>query len=126
MNDATNFEQARGFVRTNWKTARWNPNDDPTQFDSSTDSEDEAERNKDENRDTVSGIGSPLKNIQRSNLDSEERDGFGGNRVVTRNDSLSVTHQMSDSKARKRLYTIKPVIVDINSNQSEMATMPSV
>jgi len=65
LNDATNFEKARGFVRTNWKTATWNPNDDPTQFDSSTDSEDEAEKNKDEERDTVSGMGSaspsPLK-----------------------------------------------------------------
>ena len=30
LNDATNFEQARGFVRTNWKTKNWNPDDDPT------------------------------------------------------------------------------------------------
>jgi uncharacterized protein YdaU (DUF1376 family) len=30
LNEATNFEQARGFVRTNWKTKNWNPNDDPT------------------------------------------------------------------------------------------------
>ena len=30
INDATNFEQARGFVRTNWKTKNWNPNADPT------------------------------------------------------------------------------------------------
>lgn len=30
LNEATNFEKARGFVRTNWKTKNWNPNDDPT------------------------------------------------------------------------------------------------
>jgi len=27
-NFATNFEQARGFVRTNWKTKNYNPEDD--------------------------------------------------------------------------------------------------
>lgn len=40
LNDATNFEKARGFVRTNWKTKNWNPNCDPTQEVSSSDSED--------------------------------------------------------------------------------------
>lgn len=37
MNFATNFEQARGFVRSNWKSKNFDPKDDPTQFDSSTD-----------------------------------------------------------------------------------------
>lgn len=54
LNEATNFEQARGFVRSNWKTKNWNPNDDPTQEDSSsTDSEEEDAIVKEENRDTV-------------------------------------------------------------------------
>lgn len=48
LNDATNFEQARGFVRTNFKTKNWNPNMDPTVFDSSVDSEDEELMNRDE------------------------------------------------------------------------------
>ena len=52
INEATNFEKARGFVRTNWKTKNWNPNDDPTQVDSSTDSEDVPE----EQRDMVGGM----------------------------------------------------------------------
>lgn len=30
LNDATNFEKARGFVRTNWKTKGWHIEDDPT------------------------------------------------------------------------------------------------
>ena len=53
INEATNFEKARGFVRTNWKTKNWNPNDDPTQFESSTDSEDVCPEHNDEKRDIV-------------------------------------------------------------------------
>ena len=62
MNDATNFEKARGFVRKNWKTKNFNPSDDPTQYDSSTDS-DELERQLDEEGlDSVSNLdGSPSK-----------------------------------------------------------------
>ena len=57
INEATNFEQARGFVRTNWKTKYWNPNDDPTQEDSSSDSDEEDGVNyKDEQRDTVNNM----------------------------------------------------------------------
>jgi hypothetical protein len=41
LNFATNFEKTRGFVRTNWKSKNFNPGDDPTQFDSSTDESDE-------------------------------------------------------------------------------------
>ena len=40
VNVATNFERARGFVRSNWKTKNFNPSDDPTKFDSSTDESD--------------------------------------------------------------------------------------
>ena len=48
LNDATNFEKARGFIRTNWKSKNFNPLNDPTQYDSSTDESDvevEAELN---------------------------------------------------------------------------------
>ena len=53
LNDATNFEKARGFVRTNWKTKNWNPNADPTQDSSSSDSEDDQENIRAERRDHV-------------------------------------------------------------------------
>ena len=70
LNDATNFQEARGFVRTNWKTKGWNPNNDPTLLSSSTDSEDEEIIHKDEKRDTVNmRLGSP-----ESHAHSEERD----------------------------------------------------
>ena len=68
----------------------------------------------------------PLKQ-QKSALDSEERDNnFDGSHTIDRNDSLTATRQLSDSKARKRLYTLKPTVVDISDSQSDMATMPSV
>ena len=40
LNDATNFEKARGFVRTNWKSKNFNPLNDPTEYESSTDESD--------------------------------------------------------------------------------------
>ena len=46
---ATNFERARGFVRRNWKSKNFDPNDDPTKFDSSPD-ESEDEKNELEER----------------------------------------------------------------------------
>ena len=58
---------------------------------------------------------SPLKQ-QRSVLDSEERDNFDGSRTIDRNDSLNMTRQLSDSKARKRLYGMKPTVVDITDS----------
>ena len=66
---------------------------------------------------------SPLKQ-QKSVLDSEERDnnfggeggGSGQHTIVDRNDSLNMTRQLSDSKARKRLYTLKPTVVDITDS----------
>lgn len=35
--DASKFEKARGFVRTDWKSKNFNPKDDPCLADSSTD-----------------------------------------------------------------------------------------
>lgn len=45
---ATNFERARGFVRKNWKSKNFDPNDDPTKYDSSTDEDELAENEKQE------------------------------------------------------------------------------
>jgi hypothetical protein len=42
---ASKFEKARGFVRTDWKSKNFNPNDDPCVADSSTD-EDELEQDE--------------------------------------------------------------------------------
>ena len=76
LNDATNFEKARGFVRTNWKTKNWNPNADPTQEMSSTDSEDEEENNADEKRDQVQEIASPSSKGRSRCVDSDSRDNY--------------------------------------------------
>jgi len=43
QNFATNFEKARGFVRSNWKSKNFNPNDNPCELSSSTD-DSEAEK----------------------------------------------------------------------------------
>jgi hypothetical protein len=56
LNVATNFEKARGFVRSNWKSKNFNPNDDPTKLDSSTDESDVAAEERDEAEDKVEGI----------------------------------------------------------------------
>ena len=56
LNVATNFEKARGFVRSNWKSKNFNPNDDPTKLDSSTDESDVAAEERDEADDKVEGI----------------------------------------------------------------------
>jgi hypothetical protein len=64
LNNATNFEKARGFVRTDWKSKNFNPAMDPTLIDSSTDEEELEEREKQEGKDRVSDLddySSPLK-----------------------------------------------------------------
>lgn len=53
INFATNFEKARGFVRTNWKSKNFNPNDDPTKQDSSTDESELEARELAERNDNV-------------------------------------------------------------------------
>lgn len=50
---ATNFEKARGFIRTNWKSKNFNPSDDPTKYDSSTDESDVEANERDEAHDQV-------------------------------------------------------------------------
>lgn len=101
LNEATNFQEARGFVRSNWKTKNWNPNQDPTQQDSSTDSEDEAVVYKDERRDTVKeNFASPNRVLS----DSEERDHMNETPAADgwMNNSNNLTHQFSEQKNRKR------------------------
>ena len=75
INEATNFEQARGFVRTNWKTKNWNPNDDPTQDESSSESEEDDAAYRDEQRDRVANMGNTSTQSKGFRDDnSEERE----------------------------------------------------
>ena len=55
-NTATNFEKARGFVRTDWRSKNFDPNSDPTVQDSSTDMSELAEREREENKDEVDDL----------------------------------------------------------------------
>jgi hypothetical protein len=59
INFATNFEEARGFVRTNWKSFGYKIDEDPTQADSS-DSEYGSQLGSEE-QDEVASIGSKKK-----------------------------------------------------------------
>lgn len=61
LNFATNFEKARGFVRTNWKSKNFNPNDDPTQQDSSTDDSELERRERMEHDDNVDELSDDWK-----------------------------------------------------------------
>ena len=54
--NATNFEKARGFVRTDWKSKNFDPNSDPTCQDSSTDESELAERERQERGDEVDDL----------------------------------------------------------------------
>lgn len=127
-NVATNFRQARGFVRTCWKTKNWDPNRDPTQNDSSTDSEDEEDELDIENRDkfdavqktTSNAMESPHNNRNISFQSSEGRDNFD-NSVNGRdlNSSHERTREMSNTKTRRKLFTNKPEIIEINDVQDE-------
>ena len=75
INEGTNFEQARGFVRTNWKTKNWNPNDDPTQDSSSSESEEDDVAIRDEQRDRVANMGNTSTQSRGFRDDnSEERE----------------------------------------------------
>ena len=58
LNEATNFEQARGFVRTCFKSVNFNPNNDPCAEPSSEEDEEDDAQDQDEKRDLVRDIGS--------------------------------------------------------------------
>ena len=62
-NFATKFENARGFVRTNWKSKNFDPNKDPTAEDSSTDESDIENIEKNDVCENMSNdsISSPMK-----------------------------------------------------------------
>ena len=119
LNEATNFEKARGFVRTNWKTKNWNPLDDPTLADSSTDSEDAELLYRDENRDKIddSMFGSPTKAPFSPN--DSDRSPF------TKNSDYS---PLSPGRKRK-LFLGKgktgPQVIDVQENETDSTTLLS-
>ena len=125
LNEATNFEKARGFVRTNWKTKNWDPNDDPTEEPSSSDSEDHRSAYNEEQRDKVS---MDMLKSPHSKMDSEERDNVNNSDLdgTLHNTSLNMHNQTSEKKPHKRLYMNKPVVIDVAETQSEKSTMQSV
>lgn len=64
---ATNFEKARGFVRSNWKSKNFNPNDDPTKYDSSTDESEIDRQEQAEMKDRVEDFNqTPMKQFSRT------------------------------------------------------------
>jgi hypothetical protein len=67
---ATNFEKARGFVRKNWKSKNFDPNDDPTKYDSSTDESELAENEKQEGNDKMTDLQDRYGNMSRLNENS--------------------------------------------------------
>lgn len=76
INFATNFEKARGFVRTNWKTYGYKIDEDPTQADSTDsdyDSEQEEQSGDDseEEQDAVASMGSRKNKSPGSRSDSD-------------------------------------------------------
>jgi len=66
INFATNFAEARGFVRKNWKSKNFNPNDDPTVLDSSTEESDYGDEERDK-------VGTPDKLTERSGDDIDDQ-----------------------------------------------------
>ena len=124
MNEATNFEKARGFVRTNWKTKNWNPNNDPTEVDSSTDSEDAEALYEDERRDQVAtDLGRTQSPVESG---SDARDNFDAS-MGSGGKSLNLTRNaFSETKSRKRRSQFKPQIIDVSDSQSENSTLDTV
>lgn len=70
LNTATNFEKARGFVRTDWKSKNFNPNSDPTVLDSSTDDSEIELREKQERDDRVSELDDYSSPVQKKRAPS--------------------------------------------------------
>ena len=116
LNEATDFEKARGFVRTCWKTKNWNPDDDPTQFDSSTDSEDVADQNEEEMRDRVDSgsIKSPTESPARKSIKSSIIGGADMSQSMN-----SERKFMSDSKQRRKTFSQRPEVIDVSAVQVE-------
>lgn len=97
---------------------------DPTQYDSSEDSEDEELMNRDELQDHVKDIGSASSRSR--GMGSQERDNADMSWGDDKTHSLNMTRQFSETKARRRTFMQKPMVIDVNESQTEQSTLPSV
>jgi len=115
INFATNFEEARGFVRTNWKSKNFNPNDDPTQSDSSEPSY--GEEDEEEENDQVPVEINNRSNNRNHNDDYGSEDDFNqtGNNFATPN-----------KKARKQRYPLpsEAHLVDVTNCEEFQSAKP--
>ena len=127
-NDATNFEKARGFVRTCWKTKNWDITRDPTQDDSSEDSEDEQNDIDIENRDRVDNtfMSSSVHNMTPNNRTKSIQSSEGRDRNFDRsvgmgdlNQSFDRSRLMTESKSMRKLRGGRPQIINIEEVQDE-------
>ena len=113
VNQATNFAKARGFVRTNWKSKNFNPKDDPTQYDSSTDESELAAREREEMEDQVDGMTdeyqSPKKASPKKTADSPPQTQFFYD--VTQ----QIDHVTHKGSTEEQLATLQ-AIADYNKN----------
>ena len=89
INFATNFEQARGFVRTNWKSFGFNINADPTEDDSS-EADYGSEGNSEEEQDEVKSINSQHKKDSDSDFQNSEDDEAVGAALINKDDAKKV------------------------------------
>lgn len=113
INFATNFEQARGFVRTNWKSFGFNINADPTEDDSS-EADYGSEAHSDEERDEVESIESPAIKNDDSDFNNSEDEQVMGAALISKDDV---------KKARRIIKQRKPQVIDIASVSEKKPTM---
>lgn len=107
--DATNFEKARGFVRTNWKTKGYDPAMDPTKADSSTDESEVEARELAERNDKVGELSDfatpqPKLRLQNSSLRASTEE-----KVSLADFSHSKQHPSSKPSAYEQLATLKAI-----------------
>jgi hypothetical protein len=119
INFATNFEKARGFVRTNWKTYGYNINEDPTQADSSEEdygSEGESEELKDEVPEIEEHSAKERGSDDGSDIDSASEQELNDMPLINKDDAKLV---------QRIIRQKQPNVIDINSVSDKRATMMS-
>lgn len=128
MNEATNFEKARGFVRTNWKSKNFNPNNDPCHYDTSSDEEDEqraadlAAEQQDVVKENVRSMNSDAIDEHRERDEDDEDYDAEDQEATVVNGTMNRT-LVSDSKTRRKFYqNHQPEIVSVSEVTAEGAT----
>lgn len=96
INYATNFEKARGFVRTNWKSKHFNPAKNPIEEPSSDESY--GEEDEDEQKDKV--VDTMSRNIKENDDEYRSRSEYSEDRDLK---SYPDAVNLSGKKYRKRI-----------------------